>query len=459
MRSTRNPTRSCRWLAFLLSAFVLAGCRVVQETARLPVRAVTVFVPGTKARVQELPLLQLELERYSDDYIGRTTVAIDDYVRSVGTPEARSQALIWKLRASSGVVSIVTGPNPVANLVDMVTAATLARMAVEQAASESPHAAAFAQWLSATRVLETNAWRLATNVLDRAQLEDLGNTIQQWHEANPGAMPYMARTEGIVTLLKKGDTSRSGSSGGLLGVVGLDPMAGLDPAVHEVTMVRLLAERALYLGQRIPFFLRLQLEVLADQVAGMPQVGETLTNVTRLSQAVESVSQTAAQLPGQIADERKAILSALDTQEGKLRGLASEVREALVAADKMSVSVNTALVTFDALMKRFGVGEPSEGPPDTNSPPFNILDYARTADEINGMARELDKLVQDAHQTMDSPALSKSLQDLTEVTRQAQVEARAVLNHAFLIGAGLIGLSFVCALAWRLLFRKPAQGK
>jgi len=46
----------------------------------------------------------------------------------------------------------------------------------------------------------------------------------------------------------------------------------------------------------------------------------------------------------------------------------------------MSTSLNTTLITFDALMKRCGVGETNNAaPPDTNSPPVsknNMTAYA-----------------------------------------------------------------------------------
>jgi len=450
MTTASHTPKPHRRIAILLSVLVLAGCRVVEETAKLPVRAVTAFVPGTKAAAQDLPLLQLELERYSDDYIGRTTEAIDKYAHIVGTPEAHSQALLWKLRACSGVVMIATGPNPIANLVDMVTAATLARMTVEAAAAVSPHPAAFRQWSEATRILETNAWKLTATLLNSSQMEDLQKAIQQWHEANPGAMPYMARMEGFTDLLKKSDAVKGTTSSGLFSLVGLDPMAGLDPAVQQVTLARLLAERALYMGQRMPFFLRLQLELLADEILNMPTVTQTLTNVTHLTRAVESASQTAAALPGQIADERKAILSALDTQEGKLRGLTAEVRETLVAGEKMSTSLNTTLITFDALMKRFGVGEPDTNTvPDTNSVPFNILDYAKTAEKITLMAKQVDALVNDARSTVDSTALDKRIADLNVLSQKTTKEAKSVLNHVFLLCAGLVVFILVCALLYR----------
>jgi hypothetical protein len=162
------------------------------------------------------------------------------------------------------------------------------------------------------------------------------------------------------------------------------------------------------------------------------------------------VSQTAAGLPGQIADERKAILSALDTQEGKLRGLTVEVREALVAGDKMSASLNTTLITFDALMKRFGVGEPATNSvPDTNSVPFNILDYAKTAEKITLMAKQVDALVNDARSTVDSTALDKRIADLGVLSEKTTKEAKSVLNYVFLLCAGLVLFIFVCAFLYR----------
>jgi len=103
-------------------------------------------------------------------------------------------------------------------------------------------------------------------------------------------------------------------------------MAGLDPAVREVARTRLFAERAMYTAQRIPFLLRWQIELLADQFLQDSHIALALTNIAslaqsadRLSRASESVSQTAAQLPDRITAERKAIVEALDTQEGRLR--------------------------------------------------------------------------------------------------------------------------------------------
>jgi hypothetical protein len=215
------------------------------------------------------------------------------------------------------------------------------------------------------------------------------------------------------------------------------------------------AERAMFVAQRMPFLLRWQAELISDELLADEQVATALNSVQRLSRAAEVVSQTATQLPDRITAERKAILAELDTQQGKLRELSDGVTRALAAGEKMSTSLNGTLVTFDGLMKRFGVGEASTKPADNNSPPFNILDYAHAAEKVAIMARELDGLMKGITSTMESPALRRQLQDVAAVSERAKADAKSVLNHAFGLGAAMVVLAFACALAYRRLVSPP----
>jgi hypothetical protein len=109
-------------------------------------------------------------------------------------------------------------------------------------------------------------------------------------------------------------------------------------------------------------------------------------------------------------------------------------------------------------MKRFGVGEAKTAPPKTNAAPFNILDYAQTAKEVAVMSQQLDALIKDTATTLDSPALDKRMTDLNALLERAQGDARSVLNHAFLLAAGLIVLAFACAIVYRRTAgRRPAN--
>jgi len=451
----------------LLLMFVLGGCKVVEETTKLPMQGMRAVMPGGKAGPMDPVALQVAIQRYADEFTYQSASALDEYARRAGTEDARDQALSWKLAAASSSYSIASGPSPTANLLDFVCLASLTKAVLEEHWVKSPGGEAFQPWLDSSRQLETNVWQMAKEVFTPGQLTELHAAIRQWREDNPSARTaFFARPYEITQLIRKHiEKGNKTEEGGLLSFVGLDPTASLDPAVREVTRTRMFAERAMFTAQRAPSLLRWQVEVLTAQLLRGPQIAGVLTNfssvtesVDRLSRATESASKTVAALPDRITAERQAVLAALETQEGRLRELAAEVGRTLGAADKMSTSLTTTLTTFDALMKRFGVGEPvtNAAPQNTNAPPFNILDYARTAERLTEMARELDTLIKDAGNTLDSPALTKRAQELGAVAARARDDAKSVLNHAFALAVALVVSAFLCALLYRRLGRSRA---
>ncbi|HLH56858.1 MAG TPA: hypothetical protein VKY92_24945, partial [Verrucomicrobiae bacterium] len=132
-------------------------------------------------------------------------------------------------------------------------------------------------------------------------------------------------------------------------------------------------------------------------------------------------------------------------QEGKLRDLSGQVDHALQSGEKMSTSLNTTLGTFDGLMKRFGVGEPSPTAlPDTNSTPFNILDYGRVADRVGDMAQDINTLVQSVNQ---------SVPQLEGLSQNSTADAQKVVDHAFHLGLALIAVLMTSALLTGLVYR------
>ena len=453
VRENRVPDGLRRLLLMVALVALSAGCSLL----RAPQQMVTAVVPGERSKQPDPVDVQLQVQRFADDYTTRTGEAIDEYARLVGTIPARLEALQWKLGAASAAIAIASGPNPTANLLDLVAVATLTRLTLEDFRSKGSNGPAFERWLQTSRSLQTNAWNMVDGVLKPAQIEELRQAIRQWqahNSAGPGAM--FARPQELAALVRTRSAKESDLNS-VFSLVGLDPTSGLDPAVREVTRTRLFTERALYVAQRMPFLLRWQTELLAGRLSQVPEVQWALTNTTRLrdsadriSHATEQVSQTAAQLPDRISAERKAILAALEQQEGKLRDLAAEIDRSLVSGEKMSTSLNTTLTTFDALMKRFGVGEPTtNSPPDTNSPPFNILDYGKVATQVGAMAKELSTLV---------VSVDQNVPKLASLGQQSAADAGRVVERAFRLGMVLMGVLWVgcllTALGYRFLANK-----
>ena len=72
-----------------------------------------------------------------------------------------------------------------------------------------------------------------------------------------------------------------------------NPLSGLDPATREIAQTRLLAERALYLGQRMPLALRGETELMSMNLVSIPEMQQLLTNTAQFTSLAERVTRVA----------------------------------------------------------------------------------------------------------------------------------------------------------------------
>ena len=159
---------------------------MVEQTAKLPMNAVSAVVPTSKSGQPDPALLQAKLMRYADDFFARTSMGTEEYARRVNTPKARFEALSWKVSLDSSALDIATGPNPQANVLDFLALATLSRTFLEARAARAVPHDAFDPWLEDSRVLETNAWQLAEGVLTISQQDEFRAAINRWLANNTG---------------------------------------------------------------------------------------------------------------------------------------------------------------------------------------------------------------------------------------------------------------------------------
>jgi len=111
--------------------------------------------------------------------------------------------------------------------------------------------------------------------------------------------------------------------------------------------------------------------------------------------------------------------------------LLPQVQRTLTAGGDMASSVNAAIQSLDAFVHYVDppVTNTPPSPPDTNSPPFNILDYGTAASQIGTAAEKLNSLL---------VSINQSLPQLTNLSQQAAEDGKAVVNHAFGLGLLLI---------------------
>src|SRR5262249_22537848 len=176
------------------------------------------------------------------------------------------------------------------------------------------------------------------------------------------------------------------------------------------------------------------------------------------SASIDKFARVAEALPAQLSAEREQILSALEGQHGKLTVLVDNVRQTLVAGTAMSTSLNTTLTTFDALMKRFGVGETNlSSSPKTNAQPFRIQDYSQTASQLEATARQLTELLATFDRTLGSSNLELIPARVGPVVQQAQSGGKQLVDYAFWKAIQLVGVILLAALVYRFVSWRASE--
>jgi hypothetical protein len=443
-------------------ALLAAGgsCRAVRSAADLPGTAVRVVLPG-KPKTESVDLLELQqhLMRFSDDFAAQMAAALDRLLPYFTNAPGRLEALQMRHLLSAEVWAIASGPNALANLLDMVTVVSLVRATIEDRWSARLADESVRQWLETSRRYEAEVWGIAGQVLTAAQQEELRQAIDAYYRRIPDPTAVLSiRAIGIASTMTRPQPNRDdpAGSGGVFSLIRLDPLSGLDPATRELAQTRLFGERALFMAQRMPDLIRWQSELLILQTAEMPEVQQVLTNTTRLATAVDRVSHVTEELPDRISRERAEIIKALEEQESNLSKLAAGAREALSAGSQMASNVDRALNRFDDVVERL-----RSGPPNTNAEPFRIQEYTQAAAQIDATAVRLTELLQTFDRTLGSTNLSQFAAQAGPVVEQAELRGRALVDYAFRKALLLVAVSccvaLVTALAYRVVARRIAS--
>jgi len=416
-------------------------------------------VTGEAARAEQVRAQEAELQqrvmRFSDEFVERVGSALTAFQHGPGTTaETRLDVQVWKLKHGTAAVEIASGQHALVNAVDMVVLVTLGRTVIED--TWLPRYGERARpVLEAYQTQEPLAWKLINEGITPEQQTELREALKRWRADNPNVENVsFVRLEDIARKGRPKGKS-AGQTSGLLGLLGLDPLAGLDPAVRELEQSRLLAERTVYYAQRMPGLISAQGELLAYRFAVGPETRDLLSAMTRVSEASSSIANTASTLPEWVTRERQAsidqFMQALQSQREAMRILFVELRQALEAGNQTSESLTTTVRAVDELVSRFRPGEAAteHGVPKR---PFDINDYTRAAAEFAATARQLEQLV--AVLDQNAPGLTVAAQTVTASGRELVDYAfrRALALIAFMI-VGVFGAVF----AYRLIVARLAR--
>jgi len=422
MHEPRNRTRApgqalqrARAVVVVLALAALGACKLVQGVVDAPAD-IAQAATGQKPKAPKLDpaTLQSQVLRLADSIVVQIGAAAETFAGRAGTPEARKQALMWKIEATSRACTIASQPRSVIALLDLTIFVAASRAAHENYWGPKVFGEADQPMLAAWSDLEAQAWQFVDLSLDPAHHEKLRAFIAHLTTLDPerDSPPAIVLPTFVDLAKSQAGEEKAEERGGLFDLLSVDPLQGLEPAAREVTAARALVERALFSAGRMPALLSMQVELLALQLAEQPTPAAVVADFARVSGTAEKIGRVAENLPEVLRVEREAalkqiseeltaqragIVADLEKAREPLVALLVESRGTLEAGTQMTAALDTTLKTFDGLMDRFQEPEIAGAQPAAPEPlgrPFDITEYTAAAAQIANAARELGTTIQ-----------------------------------------------------------------
>jgi len=466
------PRGTPGWVILALLLAILGnGCTLIKKAVEAPIKGLqSLFSAGGSKTTIDPVELQEDLLRYADN-LTSAAVGAAMKLEKDGQPIPRKELLIIWVAVASDVLETATGSNALGNLVDMIVLTSAGRMRVEEYWLPTVYGESARPMLEALREREKQIWLLAENLMTPSQRQELRKAIERWHKESKEqvtAPSAFASISLVSKIIGSGRKEAGPLSTSVFSLLDIDPLAGLDPATRELAQTRLLAERAMFIGQRMPQIIQWQVELLTIRTAELPQVEQVVANTAQLAATGERVGKLAEELPGLVSSERQEIfrglareqeqffksirvereklVAAVQGQEPGLTNLSREIGLTFGEGARMAASTEAVLKTFDGVMARF-----DQEPSNPEDEPFRIRDYADTAAEIGRMSERLTTLIKTLQPNLTTEAFAHLSAAADTVAAEAQVRGKEVVDYAFRRGLQLVAAAFVAALAYRVL--------
>jgi hypothetical protein len=289
---------------------------------------------GTKAAKVTQAELQEELQRFTGEFEDRVTQAMYAAIGGAPADETSNQAMRLALVSVSSALDIATEPLPEIGVLDMVVFLRLNRITLADYWVPKVLGERGQPLLSAFEASEQSFWRIADTILSADQKAKLIAGIDAWHRENPDQFRVEAvRFTDFAVLAGAAAKARSEEARGILSSVRAATVA-TDQAV-------LLAERGLFLANRMPFLIRLQARLGAREILG--DTARSLGEFDSLAKSVHGLEPMVRQLPGLVAATTQMV--------GQSRLLVKEVEPLVPSAEGMA-RIQRALDTSNTLVAK-----------------------------------------------------------------------------------------------------------
>lgn len=444
-------------IACALLLFVAPACKLVQGVAEAPGKVVGAVTGGAEsAPAIDLDDVRSMSMRFADRIVSQVDAATFLYTANDPSPEAIERALMWRIGAAERAFETAAHSHPVAALVDLVALCSYGKKLHEaywtQSLGESDR-----PMIEVWTALEGQGLEIVARHLSKEHVQGLSHVLALWSQGADDPHELLRSGAPSFEDLAAGTTDET-STASLLGILGLDPLDSLEPAAREVARSRELAERAVFLAQRLPRTLAWRMEFLSIRTARQPAVKSVIEDLERTSKAAESLAATAETLPEKLRVESDAVLQRFSTELSTQRAgivtdlekstastqaLLGELQKTLEAGTRLSQSLESTTQAVDTMLTNASAPEPPSAAvrePEPPGKPFDPVEYTRLATELTGALRELNSAATNLDRSL--PAVQKTVDEAaTRVDRSIERMWRLAIAFVLVaVAAGVLGV-------------------
>jgi|GEM_PF-3198230 len=283
-------------------------------------------------------ITQEELRHEIMRFAGRSGERVDDaYFKleeGFKTPKARRAALENISAYVTSALDIAIGPNPEVNMLDMVVFVTLTRIVVEEYWVPKVFGDEAKILVEVFRSNEAEIWSIAGKVLTPQQQQELRVLIRQWRDRDPDRVYVEAARFGdFAWFMGESELAKAQEGSGFLGVKGV---------TREVSEARMLAERAMFYAQRVPWIVRGLVRLLLLDVAQAPEINQVMADTSTLAKAMHQTAKMTEELPELITEQREQIMKQVTAER---KAAIEQVMEGVATQRTATINELTELMT------------------------------------------------------------------------------------------------------------------
>lgn len=444
-------------VAVMVVCALLAGCALT-GLARPVTTTLRAEPVGDDQGITMQELNQLT-NAFADRLMTLVASACDEIEQTTDTAEQRRVAHQLKLAITTSVFDIVTNPDPLTQLFDLVLVVTLySQVWIDENEAEDVFGDRADVLIRALRDARVEIWDLAARAMEPEVAQELDQLIWDWRRDHPDVtFVGFVRFDDFAANRGKSMIAEIRTGGGFL--------APVNEATKAVDEARLFAERVFYVSKRAPILLQWYVEALAYELLLNPDVVATMEGYQAIATATEEI-------PERLTAERKAIFEELDRRRDSINDVTGNIQRTIADAQRLVDSVNTAtaggeriaaeiqetsealkqtILAADGLAARYDEQDSQDGA--SGSGGFDIDSYRLAASELTTTLRELNAVITSTDTLIGSASWTDRLGEVNTAAAQRVTQAtegtEQLIDRLFRRAVYIVLLVFVLLVAYR----------